>query len=341
MDILIIHRYLSNEASEKERDELHQWLEESDENLRQFNNIQKIYKVEIRHRDDFEVRTALLRFRKVMDEDVSEAPVNPGSPARTKYPVRNKSRVWLKVAAVMAIGLFLSLYAVPAYLDLDHNDTEELALDAGGQSVIETNRGEQKAFRLKDGTRIHLNASSKLSVASNYGVSDRVVILSGEAFFDVFPDPDQEFIVQTSTANTTVLGTTFTVRAWGGRDESIVAVEKGSVSVQSATPGINEETILHAGEYSHVRTGEAPGPALQEHINQYLGWKNQVFVFEETPLEDVLHQLELHFNVRITVKDSTSLEDPVTARYENESLDEILRYTSITHGIELETESIN
>jgi ferric-dicitrate binding protein FerR (iron transport regulator) len=87
--------------------------------------------------------------------------------------------------------------------------------------------------------------------------------------------------------------------------------------------------------------GEAPGPALQANVDQYLGWTNQVFVFEETPLRDVLHQLELHFNVRITVSDSSSIDDPVTARYRNETLNEILTFTSITHGVEFEVESLN
>lgn len=341
MDILHIHRYLANEASKEEKGELEQWLKESHENREQFESIRKIYEVEISHSDDFDTQTALGKFKRVMNEDRSGV---SGTHIRTdhiRHSRRQQKKVWLKSAAALLISISISLYAVITYTDIFEKEQEEVIVEPAGPTLIETSPGEQKSFRLSDGSRIHLNASSSVHIPADFGEIERTISLTGEAFFDIAADPDLEFVVETNAARVSVLGTSFSIRAWGVRDESIIAVENGVVSVHSANIEIDEETILTAGEYSRIRTGEAPGTAQQENFSQYLGWKSQLFVFEETPLRDVLYQLELHFNVQIAVDDSASMNEPVTARYGNESLDEILKYTSITHEIGFETKPLD
>lgn len=341
VDILHIHRYLANEASKEQRNELEQWLMRSGKNREHFESIRKIYELEIRHSDEFNTQTALVKFKRVMNDERSE---DSGTRIRAdhfRYSRRQQKEVWLKSAAIVLISMAVSLYAVFAYPDFFEKEQAEIVAEAAGPTLIETKPGEQKSFRLSDGSRIYLNASSSVHIPVGFGEDERSISLTGEAFFDIVADPDREFVVETKEARVSVLGTSFSIRAWGVRDESIIAVEHGVVSVRSANLEINEETILTAGDYSQIRKGEAPGPALQENFSQYLGWKEQRFVFEETPLRDVLHQLEIHFNVRITVDDSMSMNQPVTARYSNESLEEILKYTSITHEIGFQTEPLD
>lgn len=334
MEILHIHRYLSEEASAEEKREMERWLKQSEENKNLFESYQKIYQVKIRYTYQYDLENALNKFRKVMDGESVPAPHSKLKKIGKTGKRPLKKRLWIKAAAFLIIALGISFYVFTTPGLFDDVVMEQ---PADGQT-IETSAGEQMAFRLHDGTRIRLNASSSIHIPAGYGLHEREVRLSGEAFFEVVNQPDLEFFVETDAARISVLGTSFGVRAWKEWDESVVAVQTGKVSVRSSDPHIADQTILNSGQYSTVRLGEAPGPAQHKNIEQYLGWTQQMFVFEDTPLRDVLHQLERHFNVKITMQDSSAIEDPVTARYRSESLDEILRFTSITHGVEFSVE---
>jgi transmembrane sensor len=332
VNITNIHRYLSGEASEGERKDLERWLEMSEENQELFSQVREIYNVKIEYRFSYDKEAALNKFKKVMEADSSSAAKKS---ARVYHAPKRKTGVWLKIAA-----LFLAVAGISIYLVISSEYSGDEPVQEVAQGVtVETEPGEQKSFRLSDGSRVRLNAASSIYIPTGFGTASRVVELSGEAFFEVEPGHELEFKVVTEAARIAVLGTSFTVRAWQDREESVIAVQTGRVSVRSAIPEIEDQTILTPGEYSTVRRGEAPGPALQANVDQFLGWTNQMFVFEETPLMDVLRQLELHFNVSITVSDSSSIEDPVTARYRDESLEEILRFTSITHGVDFTVKS--
>lgn len=332
MEVKNIHRYLAGEASPGERKVLERWLEESEENRKTFETYRDIYEVEIRQKFSYNTEEALEKFRAVMD----------GKPAVHRKPTLRKfehkrparSGIWIKAAAVILVAAGLSFYVFTNF----YPSEEKIVVEADRSTIIETEAGEQKAFRLSDGSRVMLNASSRVYIDGGFGKDSREINLRGEAFFEVAESDSLEFIVETATARVHVLGTSFAIRAWENRNESVVAVQSGRVSVGSSNPEITENTILNAGEYSLVSKNEAPGPATQANINQYLGWKDQMIVFEETPLEDAIKQLELHFNVKISIEDSSTINDPVTARYRNESLDEILRFTSITHGIDFTVE---
>jgi transmembrane sensor len=336
VNITEIHRYLSGEATQEEAEQFERWLEQSEENRETFKRFQQIYSVEIEYKYQFNKEAALRKFRQVMDAG-SASSAGKAKIYNHTHLHRRKRGTWLKVAAMIIAVTGISLYLVS---DFSFDESETVNEVVAGVT-ISTEPGEQKSFRLSDGSRIRLNSASSMYIPSGFAKTGRSVELLGEAFFEVQQGHEYDFTVNTSTAQISVLGTSFSVRAWQDRDESIIAVQTGTVSLRSSDPQIIEQTVVTAGQYSQVRAGEAPGPALDANLDQYFGWTNQMFVFDETPLMDVLRQLELHFNVRITVSDSSSIYDPVTARYRNESLSEILRFTSITHGVEFDVESLN
>lgn len=327
MKIIDIHRYLSDEASAEEKRELERWLELSEENRRVFESFREIYNVELEYKYHFNKEAALVKFREVMDEStlsLKSLPNNRYSASRSRT-----TGIWLKVAAILIAVLGISIYVVTSSDFASDNQVVE----AVSGTTITTEPGEQKSFRLSDGSRIKLNADSEVYISHGYGKETRSVELTGEAFFEITSMENLSFEVTTSTARVEILGTKFGVRAWKDRDESIIAVQSGKVSVRSIDEEIEDSIVLNPGEYSRVELGMPPTAAQSADIDQYIGWTNQLFVFNETPLKDVLRQLELYFNVQIEIEDSSSIEDPVTARYRNESLNEILEYTSITHGV--------
>ena len=327
MKIIDIHRYLSDEASAEEKRELERWLEKSEENRRTFEGFREIYNVELGYRHHFDEEAALVKFRKVMNK--GSQPLKSIPVKKYSAPRNRNTGIWLKVAAILIAVVGIAIY-VATSTDFVSNDT---VVEAVSGTTITTDPGEQKSFRLSDGSRIKLNADSEIYISDDYGKEVRRVELIGEAFFEITTVEGLNFEVITSTARVEILGTKFGIRAWKNRNVSLVAVESGKVSVRSINDKIEDTIVLNPGEYSRVEYGMPPTPAQSADIDQYIGWTNQLFVFNETPLKDVLKQLELYFNVQIEIEDSSSIEDPVTARYRNESLKEILEYTSITHGV--------
>lgn len=81
------------------------------------------------------------------------------------------------------------------------------------QKVL-TRNGERRHFRLPDGTTVHLNAGSRLTCASGYGSKNRDITLSGEAYFDVAPNPALPFRVHAGSLHVQALGTAFNVKAY-------------------------------------------------------------------------------------------------------------------------------
>lgn len=94
-----------------------------------------------------------------------------------------------------------------------------------------TQNGMLKEIKLEDGTKIWLNAGSKLRYPQHFDHSRREVYLEGEAYFDVFHDPAKPFIVHTNSLTTSVLGTAFSVTAYRNTPLEAVTVERGKVQV--------------------------------------------------------------------------------------------------------------
>lgn len=342
MTITHIHRYLSGEADAAEKKAFEDWLAAHEDNRAQFEDYRKIYGVSIERTQKFDAVSALETFRKNRAAQPSAPATNPETakvpPIRPAARSRSASGLWLRVAAVLLVAAGIAVYALyPTFLD----EPIEAALDIQG-TWYETAYGEQRAYRLPDGSRIRLNADSRLFLPDTYGQTVREITLLGEGFFEVEPDPALPFVVSTAEATVEVLGTSFGVRARPEQAISYIAVQSGRVSVQSVGITAEEEmqrVELGAGEFTLVAFGMQPETPRTSGTDAFLSWTQQQFVFRDTPLSEVLAQLERHFNVYITLSDSSRAGEPVTARYAAESLDEILNITSLTHGVGFEVSS--
>src|SRR5690606_25711612 len=120
-------------------------------------------------------------------------------------------------------------------------------LDDAEQTVyqeIKAAYGTQTQLQLADGTKVWLNAGSKLSFPISFnGLDERKVKLIGEGFFKVNKNARQAFIVQTSHMDIKVLGTSFNVNAYENEDNITVALEEGKVSLLKCARGKTKEMI--------------------------------------------------------------------------------------------------
>ena len=180
---------------------------------------------------------------------------------------------------------------------------------------LEVPRGGECMIKLDDGTRVWVNAETKLKYPVTFVGENREVILEGEAFFDVVED-EKPFIVKTSFGDVRVLGTAFGISAYSNEPESYTTLVRGKVSVgtKDATP-----IVILPGE--QVITSKDGKMVKQEvDVEEFVGWKDGIYVFKEKSLGDIMTTLERWYNISVVFQDEDLKELPFTGnlkRYDN------------------------
>ncbi|WP_398454071.1 FecR domain-containing protein [Sphingobacterium thalpophilum] len=179
-----------------------------------------------------------------------------------------------------------------------------LALAAGGEDgrmmTLSTPKGGQYQIKLSDGTKVWLNADTRLRYPNKFA-AERIVELDGEAYFEVTKVAGKPFIVATKKEKIKVLGTHFNVYSFAQEHESKVSLLEGKVQV--SIPAGNTKT-LHPGEQT-VLSGENL-LVQQVQVDEAIAWTNDEFMFSDEPLGTALTQVARWYDIEIEV-------DPVLA----------------------------
>ncbi len=206
----------------------------------------------------------------------------------------------------------------------------------------ETVKAEQREVALEDGSRIHLNTATAVSVHYTEGMRE-VVILQGEGLFDVNPD-ERPFVVRAADTNVIAVGTQFRVYLDGG--DVIVTVLEGTVAVAAVdvseteivqmplskvdgnrivkTPG---SVLLHADQQTTVGAGGALSATKTVNADKVTAWREGKLVFVETPLRQVVREISRYTPGEIVVADDVP-DHPVTALLQIRSPEAMLRFLS-------------
>jgi len=153
------------------------------------------------------------------------------------------------------------------------------------QEQLHTALGERRQVDLPDGTRLELNARTRLTVDFSSG-QRRIELTAGEVMFSVAHDTSRPFVVSTVNGTVTVTGTRFDVRLDPTRTR--VAVEQGSVKVQGS--GSNQ-ALLSAGLGSQIDAqGQVAAPYAVD-AAALTAWRNGKLVFNDAPLSEVVEEV--------------------------------------------------
>jgi len=207
--------------------------------------------------------------------------------------------------------------------------------------IIETPKGGQYQLSLPDGSKVWLNALSKLIYPVSFkGKRVRAVELIGEAYFEITKDKEHPFHVKTSVQDVEVLGTHFNINSYTDEPATVTTLIEGSVHVLSnyAEPGrIANEAILKPGEQAiQTRSGRLVVSSSAD-INAAVAWKDGKFWFKEAKLETILKQFSRWYDVDIKYPEGIPDERFSGALDRNLSLAdalEILKFTKVNFEIE-------
>jgi transmembrane sensor len=247
-------------------------------------------------------------------------PTRPAERAPERGRLRRSPR-WIRAALTTTTGLAVLLVGVWLW----------------GQPVaVVVPRGDQRLVTLPDGSTAQLNSDSRLQYRRGFQAwpfveaAERVVILQGEAYFDV-ARAAQPFVVETFNARVEVLGTTFNVRARQGRweDETAVTLASGRVRVRARQHPEDEVTLAEAGQVARIRPASArldASLALPDHLHRLLAWRQQGFSFIDKPLAFILAEIERRFDLSIDAEAGIALTDSMNLFYTRDvTAEQILR----------------
>ena len=352
----LIFKYLNNSLTEKESNELQQWLREDKDNIKIFENIVGEWNLSQQYIDKTK--------KKILSRVLSHNESAVKEPNFQKViSIATLRKISIAAAAVIALFIF-NLYDFgfegkqttvvdsfetiesgksKATLTLDNGkeidllEDQNLNLESDGTKIIgvrnsitylqkKSNQAERKYNTLKtprggefflilsDSTKVWLNAESQIKYPVVFSSDKRTVELTGEAFFEVTPNPDKPFQVISGDQSIEVLGTSFNVTSYEDDAEIVTTLIEGKVNVNKRF-GNKESIMLAPNEQSKLNreTGEMKNTTVDP--NQFIAWKSGKFYFRQQKLKDITKVLSRWYDIEIFFLDSKTENKKFTGRF--------------------------
>lgn len=209
--------------------------------------------------------------------------------------------------------------------------------DKAEMFIVSTPRGGQYQVVLPDGTKVWLNAESKMSFPSQFiGRERKVLLTSGEAYFEVTRNKSMPFIVESEGANSrpgqrlTVLGTHFNINNYADEGSTRTTLLEGSVK-------INEATILKPGQQSVLTNNSIEVKQIDP--ADILDWKNEEFVFNEQTITDIMRKVSRWYDVGIVFTQNIDTEQTFSGKVSrNKRISEVLKIMQSTGQVNFRIE---
>ncbi len=293
-DIVYYEQYLKEIWQEQDRSTLNQNIDIE----RQYNEHKLRYNKRLKFSEGDLVNTE--------DEEINRSPIN------------------FKYAFALGLLIVLGIILFKREPDLFSGKNNAVV----NRIEIMTQKGVRKQLVLPDGTKVWLNADSKLSYDNSMNDNDvRSVNLEGEAFFDVVKDVHRPFFIVTKEISIKVLGTAFNVKAYPEEDKTETTLLRGSIElVVNKRP--KEKFMLNPNEKLAVtknkvidgtpRDSISNNIALTNNITLTIGnlykvnvdnheyiketsWVDDRLVFKDETLEEIVPRLERWYDLNIEI----------------------------------------
>jgi len=244
----------------------------------------------------------------------------PEAGPETGKPARGGKRRTALIAAVFAgVAVVVGFFAQPGH------ESEPM--------VFRTETGEQASFALPDGSMIELNTRTRVEVRYNDARRD-ILLISGEALFDVTRDPARPFRVMTDDAVIRAIGTKFNVLY--RKVDTTVTVVEGTIEVQSVQPVsfaqipfADESTVsggsggsdadkpvtLTRGQQARVEARRGKVSVADADVDNATSWLERRLIFDTEPLSNVIDKFNLYNHPPVVILDPRLDSIPITGSF--------------------------
>lgn len=202
-------------------------------------------------------------------------------------------------------------------------------------NTLTTAKGEQYQLILPDGSHIWLNAASSIKYPIVFDKKERVVELSGEAYFEVVHKQTSPFKVKTRRQEVEVLGTHFNIYAYDDESITRTTLVEGSVKVSSFTS--NNTIIIKPGQQSLVDDYNLKVETVD--TDDVLAWKNGYFEFNDESLESIMKKVGRWYNLDVEYGNKAAkyqLFSGSVSRYKNVS--QVIKTLELTNAAHFKIE---
>ncbi len=314
---------------DSERRQLDSWKNESKEGERVFLNLKRISTEELEKRyDEVDVDMKWEDFKKRQQQ--GKRNIRVGVTVAASICLLIISGLWLWLGGAKEERIVLAkqgrqnnvclVLSTGEVVDISNVEQDEVKLDKGTKlysgnrleyvrpdslhkKELEFNqliipKGTFYHLVLSDGTKVWLNADSKIKYPVSFGKDKREVSLHGEGYFEVAKDSPRPFIVSTDKMDVKVLGTTFDVNTYEDEGKSFVVLVEGLVEVSA---GKGESRIITPGHMAEVNMYDVQAKIRVSRCDteHYVAWKNGNFSFRHASLTEILKRVSRYYDVTV------------------------------------------
>lgn len=312
--IQIFEKFLQNQASQDEVKTLIRWLKEKESFREWLDKEWNTASPEM----DMVLKQKL--FAQIKEEIDQKAKVDL---PEKKNKHRNLFIATLRVASViillLATGISVYYYTKKQMIMPD--------------MIVSVEKGQKANIVLPDGSKVAVNSDSKLTYGSRFNERERVIMLEGEAYFEVAPDEKRPFIIETSELEVRALGTSFNVKSYEDENNASAVLMTGQVAVSSGGDCLilnpNEQVLFDKQTGSMTKS-------MVEDANTFVNWRYNKLTFNGETFESIVHTLERYYNIRIIFETESLKKYRFTGTTANTSLESILQIFSLTSPLSYE-----
>ena len=268
------------------------------------------------------LEAAMTRDSELIKNEFADLYVNHDIPSkkmqeqiRKNIRMKKLKRICFRVAAVLIpvvliVGLYIQLNSK---VDLfGTSEYEEVVVD----------KGERIQIMFQDGTKVYINSDSKLRYPKKFALNTREVFLEGEAYFVVAKNKNRPFIVNLNGPAIHVLGTSFNVQDYPENKDIVVCLDEGNINLTLPTekkyPVQPGERLVYNKENKQCIISK------MNDMQRLSMWKQNVIVFKDTPLPEVIKVLNRWYDVGFKVEDEQALKYVYTLTSDNTLLEKVL-----------------
>ena len=344
IDNQFLIRVITNSVNPEEKEYFESWLQDSEENREQYGNLlliwEKAGELKVPHFPDINEIWSKIQSQITAAESAHHFPDLHSKNAITslyksktaKFGRHNEVKTWtwiVRIAAVLLISF--SIYFLPKRNPETSNQQTVIEKPEAEKYEWITSKGEKAFIPLSDGSEIYLNADSRLVYPKKFDSDERKVELYGEAYFVIAKDPERPFKVIAGETITEVVGTEFNIRT--RFDQIQIVVVKGVVN--SYSERTQRKFSLARGELlNYTKNGGFENPKKVD-VSEYTAWKYNKLAFNNTPMTQVVQEIEIFYNVRISILNESIKNKRLTGVFEADSLDDVLSAISLSLNVDI------
>ena len=327
--------------------ELEEWLAESEDNQREYEDIRRRLREDLRQKEESLAPAAWKKTeRRLPKRRTLRRIAQWAAAACVAFAMGTGAFLWMQAEEELPATVSTNTKSYQAVLILGdgervtlNDSTRQFITEKAGtristegntvryeaQEESETTemhtllipRGGEFHMELADGTQVWLNSESKLTYPARFTGGTREVAMEGEVCFQVAKNEAQPFIVRTGGMAVKVLGTVFNVDAYPDNGRIATTLVEGKVEIQAGgekqTLLPDQQAVLEKGKGIEVK---------KVYAEDYISWIGGVFHFTEASLEEIMQKLSRWYNFEFFFANADVKDAHFTLnirRYENVS----------------------